>query len=88
MSDIQQVQYWQGEPLPLLKNGRVWGFRIWPGGRMEVYPCRPNELLSVGDAMAILKEKSGYAIVELEDAEFIATYVTAKNIKEATQDNP
>ena len=36
--------------LPPLKPGKVWGVRIYPGGRREFRQCEPAELMTYQEA--------------------------------------
>lgn len=67
--------YFQGEPLPPLRPGKVWGFKIWPGGRMELRPVPPGMIDSVGYALNRL-EAGHAATVALSDATETAKQAT------------
>lgn len=60
-------EFFQGKPLPPLRPNRVWGFRMWPGGRTELRQVSLTLLTTVDAALASLDEGM-FATVVLSDA--------------------
>ena len=53
-----------------LKPGKVWGVRIYPGGRREMRQYYPHELMTVQQAMEALA-LGRHARVAIDDLTFI-----------------
>lgn len=48
--------YFQGQLLPTLRDGYVWGIRVHPSGRTELRQCLPDDLVYVSDAVKLLQK--------------------------------
>lgn len=60
-------QYFQGQELPPLREGHVWGFKMWPGGRKEVQQVRPDRIQSLEQGAASVR-RGDIALVSLNNA--------------------
>lgn len=65
-------EFFQGKPLPPLRPNRVWGFRMWPGGRTELKQVSPTLIATVDAALASLDEGI-FVTVSLADAKELVT---------------
>lgn len=69
---MSEVIYFNGQPLPPLREGKVWGIKIWFGGRLELRQYKPELLQTTGQALKNIRE-NGFAYVWLDDASYVVS---------------
>lgn len=67
---MSEPVYFQGQQLPPLRDGHVWGMKIWMGGRMEVHQYKAERLQSKKAAISDLCVH-GVTQVWLDDAAYV-----------------
>lgn len=67
---MSEPVYFNGQELPALRPGKVWGLKIYPGGRMELHQYTDDLLHYVDEAVQRLCD-GREARVWLDDAAFV-----------------
>lgn len=75
--------YFQGQQLPNLRPGKVWGMELYPGGRKCLRQFSP-ELLQLPDDAALRLAEGRMARVWLDDAEITVILWNQQKRRQAT----